>query len=103
MKKLTWFDIAFIASIAALPASARSIEIEREMGCQLIFTQAKRLEASAIVLQSVILKSKGLETPSSVAAGEQASQDVSEWTKTGKCHPITGKFKVLETRRLGMV
>lgn len=98
MKNLTFFAVAFVAILGAAPAQARNIDLVAETACELIYTQGKRLDAAGKVSWSAYLMSQGQETPASKSAGEQAAKDLIQWTTAGKCHPVTGKFKVLESR-----
>jgi hypothetical protein len=100
LKILAWVTVALLGSLSTLSAFARSIDLVAETACQLIFTQGKRLDAAAVVFQTSGLRAQGLETPASKAAGEQATKDLIQWTTVGKCHPVTGRFKVLDARPL---
>ena len=88
-----------IASAFALPAAARTVTLRGEYGCGLFVHQIQRLEGTQTVMQNAMLRANGRETPESKAAAASAAADVVRLSNT-VCRPISGKFKVLESRQI---
>lgn len=101
MKRLFFSVVgASLITLMTSPAFARSVTVHDRVGCRMILSQQKRLEALWRGVEADRLRRAGKETPASKAAGDAGFAALAEIGRT-QCTLLQGSFKIIETRNVG--